>query len=425
MSGSKYEGCGEIGDIRAVFLSQFHPDQGPMIRCQWPTDFLSKENFDSVSSFIIPKNELQAHTITVNCLGYKISGYPTYLHDRKYRRNYLLFNFCIVSYPWSKTVQFEPIVRKLSQFFINLEKESSILHLSGSDNDIKEEARLERMLEQVYNDLNTESRCVVECGQNSLQLCVSSSGHDPPHVQPHHVPVLVTGQPGDHSSGGQEWDLTTTQILPHIDGFNHIAKIARLADVGTSLVRACVQNLVYHKVKEKIILLLIRPFKLKSEKVVELTSIFQYSNVYTVTPDLAVLRSDKQFRLDLLASVTRRDSLGPAPTFRDVYTFVSSFTYGTTVRDLCQRLNPAKMGIDESRLIQLCVMRGVLRRVHKYPVWTGSASEDGETSGLDTRLLAMMTGEHSTDQICVAAGISATNLEKRIEDDNSIIVIWK
>ena len=110
-----------------------------------------------------------------------------------------------------------------------------------------EEARLERMLEQVYNDLNTESRCVVECGQNSLQLCVSSSGHDPPHVHLHHVPVLVGGQGG----GGQEWDLTTTQILPHIDGFNHISKIARLADVGTSLVRACVQNLAYHKVRYK------------------------------------------------------------------------------------------------------------------------------------------------------------------------------
>ena len=65
--------------------------------------------------------------------------------------------------------------------------------------------------------------------------------------------TLVTGQASGHCLGGQEWDLTTTQILPHIDGFNHIAKIARLADVGTSLVRACVQNLVYHKVREKII----------------------------------------------------------------------------------------------------------------------------------------------------------------------------
>ena len=240
MSGSKYEGCGEIGDIRAVFLAQFHPDQGPMIRCQWPVDFLSKENFDSVSSFIIPKNELQAHTITVNCLGYKISGYPTYLHDKKYRRNYLLFNLCIVSYPWSRTVQFEPVVRKLSQFFVNLEKESVLL--SGSDD--KEEDILERMLEQVYHDLNTESRCVVECGQNSLQLCVTASEAAPPAVCPHHVPILTRGA----GPGPEQWDLTTTQLLPHIDGFNHIAKIARLADVGTGLVRACVQNLVYHKV---------------------------------------------------------------------------------------------------------------------------------------------------------------------------------
>ena len=145
-----------------------------------------------------------------------------------------------------------------------------------------------------------------------------------------------------------------------------------------------------------------------------------------MTPELASLRSDKQFRRDLLASVARRDSLAPAPTFRDVYTFVSSFTYGTTVRDLCQRLNPAKMGFDESRLIQLCVMRGVLRRVHKYPVWTGSlASECSEFSVQDSRLLQMMTGEHSTDQICVAAGVSASSLEKRIDDDSSIIVIWK
>ena len=41
-----------------------------------PNDFLSKEKFDSLSRFIIPKNEIQAQTITVNCLGYKISEYP-------------------------------------------------------------------------------------------------------------------------------------------------------------------------------------------------------------------------------------------------------------------------------------------------------------------------------------------------------------
>ena len=159
-------------------------------------------------------------------------------------------------------------------------------------------------------------------------------------------------------------------------------------------------------------------------QVVAVTSIFQYSNVYTVTPELALLRQDKQFRSDLLAAVARRDSL-VTPSFRDVFTFVSSFTYGTTVRDLCQRFNPAKLGFDETRLVQLCAMRGVLRRVHKYPVWSQGADTSGDSGGADTRLVAMMTGEFNTDQICVAAGISSAALDSKIDDDSSVVVIWK
>ena len=78
--------------------------------------------------------------------------------------------------------------------------------------------------------------------RRSRSLAASEAA--PPAVCPHHVPILSRGA----GPGPEQWDLTTTQLLPHIDGFNHIAKIARLADVGTGLVRACVQNLVYHKV---------------------------------------------------------------------------------------------------------------------------------------------------------------------------------
>jgi len=371
-----------------------------MIRCQWPRDFLSKELFDSLSSFIIPKNELQAHTITVNCHGYKISGFPTYLHDKKYPRNYLLFNLCIVSFPWSRTVQFEPVVRKLSQFFVNLEKESVLL--SGSEGE--EVEVIERMLEQVYTDLNTGGGVSeVVCGQNSLQLSVQhqpghTAGHTAGHSAPltsvsaHHVPVLVTRDYTDH------WDLTTTQIMPHIDGFNHIAKIASLADVGTSLVVACVQNLVYHSV-------------------VKIISIFQYSNVYTVTHDLTRLSSDQQFRQDLMTAITRRDAAA-TPRFRDIFTFISSFSYGCTVKDVCGRMCPVKLGIYEARLVQFCVMRGVLRRVHRYPVWSG----EGDKSVMAS---SWFTGEHNTDQICVGAGLSEAALDKIIEEDNNVVVICK
>merc|ERR1719471_364463 len=251
-----------------------------------------------------------------------------------------------------------------------------------------------RMLKQVFHDLNNRAKCVVECGQNSLQLCVANTGNDPIPVSAHHVPVLTTAD----KFCPDQWDLTTTQIMPHIDGFNHIAKIASLADVGTSLVVACVQNLVYHSV-------------------VKIISIFQYSNVYTVTHDLTRLSSDQQFRQDLMTAITRRDAAA-TPRFRDIFTFISSFSYGCTVKDVCGRMCPVKLGIYEARLVQFCVMRGVLRRVHRYPVWSG----EGDKSVMAS---SWFTGEHNTDQICVGAGLSEAALDKIIEEDNNVVVICK
>ena len=34
------------------------------------------------------------------------------------------------------------------------------------------------------------------------------------------------------------------QVLPYIDGFNHVAKVAAEADIEINLVKACVQNLL-------------------------------------------------------------------------------------------------------------------------------------------------------------------------------------
>jgi hypothetical protein len=47
---SRYEGCGEEGPLRNIFLAEFHHITGPMIRCQAPkngvrdTPFKEKRN---------------------------------------------------------------------------------------------------------------------------------------------------------------------------------------------------------------------------------------------------------------------------------------------------------------------------------------------------------------------------------------------
>ena len=60
-------------------------------------------------------------------------------------------------------------------------------------------------------------------------------------VHDHQVPIFVENR-GEFFE--EQWDLTTQQVLPFIDGFNHISKIAAKADVENNLVKSCVQNLV-------------------------------------------------------------------------------------------------------------------------------------------------------------------------------------
>lgn len=38
-------------------------------------------------------------------------------------------------------------------------------------------------------------------------------------------------------------------------------------------------------------------------------------------------------------------------------------THGTTIRDLCQRLDPATQRINERRLVQFGVLEGLIRRL--------------------------------------------------------------
>ena len=79
----------------------------------------------------------------------------------------------------------------------------------------------------------------------------------------------------------EEWDLTIQQILPHIDGITHVAKIANKAEVDASLVKAAIQNLHYHQV-------------------VEIVPIFMYQNVYVCEPKISELRTDDELREEFM-----------------------------------------------------------------------------------------------------------------------------
>lgn len=51
--------------VKCIFLCKFHATAGPQIAAQVPKNFISKDVFDTVSRYIIPKAKLQRSFLSV------------------------------------------------------------------------------------------------------------------------------------------------------------------------------------------------------------------------------------------------------------------------------------------------------------------------------------------------------------------------
>ncbi|XP_023227117.1 GATOR complex protein NPRL2-like isoform X1 [Centruroides sculpturatus] len=364
--------------IKCIFYSEFHTTAGPKITFQTPEDYVSKEIFDALSVYIIPKPELHGKLITVNAMGYKIIGYPIGIDDPKYMRNCYIFNLCFVCDALMRTVQYEPLVRKLANYLVTLELECSFL----SNEETK--AQLPSIMSQIRTELNQNGHCSVPINEaNTIYLKVIRVHKDPVPVRDHDVPIFNESQkgilPSQWDLTTQQWDLTLMQILPYIDGCRHVSRIAAEADVEVSLVKACIQNMVYYEV-------------------VSLIPIFQYSNVYTPTSKISSLTKDNHLQEKCIKYVAKHGH--QKPTFKAIFEFYCGLRPGITVKDLCTRNNPHLNGIDERKLIQFGLMHGLIRRLQKYPVLLSADSMATNKNSL----IKHFTGSQSYDEICSKTG---------------------
>ncbi|KAK2713898.1 hypothetical protein QYM36_009697, partial [Artemia franciscana] len=370
--------------IRAVLFSEFHPQAGPKITYQVPENYVTKETFDAISAYIIPKPQLQHCTISLNMSGCKIVGFPCKIEHQRYTRNALQFNLCFVFDTWARTAQYELTVQKFAEYLVTLEKEKSFISEPETC------SQLPSIMEKVMTDINLKKSCTVKMEPWTLYLKVVRLAPDPPPVEDYDVPVLTD----DSTMRLDQWDLTTQQVLPYIDGVNHVMKIGALSDVALELVKACLKNLLYYQA-------------------VRLQPFFLYSNIYAVTPQFKNLLENLQMQSECLAVVSRSERF--FPSFRDVVLFYSSLTYGATLKDVCVRLSPHNLKIDERALIQFGLTKGIIRRVNKYPIYdNGSKSPDP--------VQRLFDGSNSLDAICCKLGKSSQDMEEKIEGDPDVVV---
>ena len=255
----------------------------------------------------------------------------------------------------------------------------------------------------VSSSFRSTGECTIPVNPyNTIYLKINTLPKQPPVVLDHYVPILSWSKKAVDS---QHWNLIAKYVLPFVDGFNHVQKIATLANVDLTLVRSALQTLVYHGV-------------------IELTPIFLYSNMYAVKPEVYNLYHDITMREECIEFVAK--SKGVPPIFRDVFMLYCAPGPGISVSALCGRHDPSSLGIDEKKLILFGIVKGFIHKLCKYPVLLSP-----DSLSLKIREKSRwMNGYYHYDEICCLSSMNGTPLtheeiNKITDDEEHVVHIWK
>lgn len=242
-------------------------------------------------------------------------------------------------------------------------------------------------------------------------------------ISPHHAPVLLDKF---YEYDFHQWDLTTLRIFPYMNGYNHINRIASLADVALDLVKECVRHLVIFEVAMVV-------------------PVFQYCNVYRPTPKISLLAKCKELQQSAVRKCSRSDI--KQARYQDIFRMYAYMTHGATLGELCVRFNPAALNINERETVLFGQIHGLIRCVQKFPVSVKKnlfQTHDREETGSKVNkpvpreknkssafkhtpeiINKTYNGTKSLDEICVSTGLSCKQLEEHLARDKHVIVLQR
>jgi hypothetical protein len=260
---------------------------------------------------------------------------------------------------------------------------------------------------------------------------------DPPQIiYDHEVPVLIKDMSPQLV---KFWDLTLHQIMPFLDGMNHVKKIAQLGNVDSSFVKTSLRQLVYYEM-------------------IRMVDTFQFSNLYRIhkPEQLQKLYSSDEFQQTCLLYISPKngDLRGSKGALDLVFSIFCQISSRCSVAELVRRNSAGlqRFSVNIKRIIMFGLLNDIIARVHKYPVLTSkfdytspefvvdrsnqfalsmspptSILSSGGSSpntrlpfsmnsyDMEHHLLSMLDGKHSMDRICC-------EFDKSLQEMNEILL---
>ncbi len=126
--------------ILSLFYSEFNLDKGAEIIYQIPPDYITNEQFNKISEFIIPKTALCNKVLNLLLGNSYLLGYPIYLENQYYERVRFQFNFCMLIDKKEYEDNFylyDNLIKKLNNTFETLEIENDFSFMKSNTRTIK------------------------------------------------------------------------------------------------------------------------------------------------------------------------------------------------------------------------------------------------------------------------------------------------
>lgn len=232
---------------------------------------------------------------------------------------------------------------------------------------------------------------------NTINIKLFPTYAPPPPVKAWHVPVSTVQL---ELLMDATWDLTMQKIVPHIDGINSVRRIGELADADYNLTKKAISHLLYYGC-------------------ITLVDIFAFSAIYAVTADISSLLADPQMQEECINYIRSSDSAKIA--FEDVFTLYCSLSQGVTLKKWLMENFQKMRAIDMRRFIGFGVVKGIIYRVHKYPVAATAAA----SSQVPGKLAGMLKGGNSFDEICTELQVGEKGVMDMLEGRDDVQIVHR
>ncbi|KRY36609.1 Nitrogen permease regulator 2-like protein, partial [Trichinella spiralis] len=380
----------DVPPLLGIFYAKFDSHLGPRILCQVPPDkqFIERDVFDTVSSFIITKSKLVDQLVKVDLADVKIIGYPKAIPGNQYDRNAYIFNVCFVvanTKTNDRDYVYEPLVEKLAKSLEMLERQRQFLSNQSLP-------ALSAMLTKLFNELN-ETGCSSIILGDHYQVHLALLDHRPsvPVVSASMAPVVCTKVDKLLANCS---DQVLRRLLPLINGFDSVAKLSSAAKVDIEITKQCLTDAAV-------------------AGVVSFVPTLQYKRCYMVTPQIGTLYRDKALQQDLCHTVKLRGS--EMPKFSDVFRLLSLLKPSLTMHEWSYTYTPKNYHVHEGKLIQYALLKGLIRQITAYPILLANCNPkfDGSVSRIDCQQL---DGGKSIEELSVNANVHCLRVEKVFEE---------